>query len=127
MADGFVPIFRPAGTGHRAGAVPDPVDSPVKWVLRADATWGPQNPDPSSQQTQIVALTIATGAASATGSGPFSPTFGGPPVVLVSCDNPALIASCLTSSATGCVVEISAAVETIAAESGNVSVLAKYG
>lgn len=127
MPDGFVPIFKPSGTGHRAGAVPDPGTSPATYVLRADATWGPGYDDASHHQNTVNTLTIATGAASATGSVPFSPTFAAPPVVVVSCDNPELIASVPTVTGTGAVIEIMSAVAVIASETGNVSVHAQYG
>jgi hypothetical protein len=60
MADGFTPVFSPAGAGHRAGAVPDPgVDTPDDYVLRADATWGPGSA--SSYQFGLTGATIAAG------------------------------------------------------------------
>ena len=128
MPDGFVPIFRPSGTGHRAGAVPDPgQNTPSDYVLRADATWSPGPESAAFHQSQLVALTIATGNASATGAAPFSPAFAGVPYVTVSGDDPEAIFSVTGASAGGCIVEMMVAVETIAAESGNATVTAFYG
>lgn len=42
---GLTPVFTGTGTGHRAGAVPDPTEgTPPTYVLRADATWGGASP-----------------------------------------------------------------------------------
>jgi hypothetical protein len=127
VTDGFTPIFSPAGTGHRAGAVPDPgATTPANYVLRADATWGAAEANAAHEQVQLVALTIATGNASATGAAVFNPVFGGVPYVLVSGDNPAIIASASGATAGGCVVEAMADVPTIASMTENVTVLALY-
>jgi hypothetical protein len=127
MADGFVPIFKPSGTGHRAGAVPDPIESPSDYVLRADATWGPQEGGSTHVQHQVVSLTILAGNASVTGAAPFSPTFAGPPDVLVSNDNPDIIVTATGATGNGCVVEAMAAVPVIVDTVSNVTVVAFYG
>jgi hypothetical protein len=127
MADGFVPIFKPSGTGHRAGAVPDPIDSPSDYVLRADATWGAQVADAAHQQHQVVGLTIAAGDASATGPATFAPTFAGPPQVWTTADVPDILSSASGVTLASAVIEVMAAVAVIVDTPVNVNVLALYG
>lgn len=126
MPDGFVPIFKPSGTGHRAGAVPDPGTNPSDYVLRADATWGPGPNSTQRVQASLNALTIATGQASATGAVAFTPAFPVTPYVEISGDNPEAIFSATGTTAGGCIIEMQVAVATVAAESGTATVTATY-
>ena len=89
MADGFVPIFSPAGTGHRAGAVPDPgQETPSTYVLTAAATWEPQSA--GTLQEGASGLTIIAAAAATGSTFTFAPAFGAAPVVVCSANDLAL-------------------------------------
>jgi hypothetical protein len=126
MPDGFVPIFRPAGASSRAGAVPDPGTVPADYVLRADATWGPQTPSATAQQAQLVSVLVPTGEASATAAAVFSPTFGGLPYVLVSGDDTGFIWAARDVSPTGCTIEGTVAIATIAPTGATATVVAFF-
>jgi hypothetical protein len=92
MADGFTPVFSPAGAGHRAGAVPDPgVDTPDDYVLRADATWGPQGS--ANYQFGLTGATIAAGDPDVVVTIDFVDAYLSPPVMVVSSGGEQVMAS----------------------------------
>lgn len=92
MADGFTPIFSPAGAGHRAGAVPDPgLDTPADYVLRADATWAADSA--GNYQFGVTGATIAAGDPDVVVTITFLTPFGAAPVMVVSCESEQVLAS----------------------------------
>lgn len=92
MADGFTPVFTGSGAGHRAGAVPDPgADTPEDYVLRADATWGPQGS--ANYQFGATGATIAAGDPEVVVTIDFLSAYGAPPAILVSSGDNTILAS----------------------------------
>lgn len=92
MADGFTPVFTGAGAGHRAGAVPDPgADTPESYVLRADATWGPQGSQ--DYQFGITGATIGAGNPDVVVTIDFLSAYVAPPVIIVSAESEQIMAS----------------------------------
>ena len=123
MADGFTPIFSPAGAGHRAGAVPDPgVDTPDDYVLRADATWGPQGS--ANYQFGATGMTIAAGNPDAVVTIDFLSAYGAPPVILCSTSDEKLMASYSGVTLDSFLLHLTAATEVVNDTGATVSWLA---
>ena len=92
MADGFTPVFTGAGAGHRAGAVPDPgADTPDSYVLRADATWGPQGS--ANYQFGVTGATIGAGNPEVIVTIDFLDAYEAAPVMIVSSESNQILAS----------------------------------
>lgn len=127
MADGFAPIFRPSGAGHRAGSVPDPGTVPSDYVLRADATWGPAGVSATFLQFGIVELTILPGSASATADVPFSPPWDTDPTVVVSGSDNRWTWAVAALSPTGFLLEGMVSVEANATLTATGSYIAAHG
>ena len=122
MADGFTPIFKPSGTGHRAGAVPDPGTNPADYVLRADATWGPA---PSADNTAgSVEVTITATNPSGTGAADFGHTYDAPPLIVLGTDSQDFMASILSVGTTGAVLQLTAPTPVVSDSTGTINWLA---
>jgi len=112
MADGFTPVFSPAGTGHRAGAVPAPGTNPADYVLRADATWGAANG--RSNETGLAGITIPSGQGSATAAIDFANTHASPPQVVATTTDKYSMASVPSGTTHNFVLQVTVATPTIA-------------